>query len=153
MGCLIKGMVRVAAIGCGMLALQPIVGKVPVIGWFLTIWPVTWGLWVYLASMVIREARPYLHSSDNPRIPTMGLSALIGGVSGLVGALCGVILNSILASAAASMGPDGALAAAGYGLSASFGLLALITRPFWGVLVCGTAGLFMGGAASSKQLS
>lgn len=148
-----KAIGRVALIACGLLALQPLLGKVPLLGWFLTIWPVTWGLWIYLASMVIREARPYLQSSDSPRVPCMAWSALIGAVSGLVGALAGILINAVLASVAMAAGPEGSFAAAGYSLSASLGLISLVTRPFWGLLVCGAAGLLMGGGAPQRQLN
>lgn len=143
---------RVALLGCGLLALQPLLGKIPVLGWFLTMWPVTWGVWIYLASSLIREARPYLRSSENPRIPYMGWSALIGCASGLAGAIAGILLNTVLASVAAATGPAGSFAATGYAISASLGLFTLITKPFWGLLVCGTAGLLMGGTGPARDV-
>lgn len=140
---------RVAIVGCAVMALLPLIGKVPVIGWFATMWPVVWGFWVYLASQVARETRTL--SVDNPRIPAMAWSAAIGGLTGFVGAVSGVALNSLLAAAAAALGPQAAFAAAGHAFSAGVGLISLVTRPFWGILVCGVAGLAMGGGPAASR--
>src|SRR5690606_33821821 len=81
-------------VGCIALILIPLVSRfIPFVGLFA--WVLTLGVWIWLPSRFVQKARDDLATNPNPRIPAMGYGALIGAVTGFVGALFALILNMI----------------------------------------------------------
>ena len=137
-------MVPVFARGLGfavlLMAGQRVAAYLPVIGWFASSFPVTWGLWIWAAARLVGEGRQELEKTGDPKISAMGWAAAVGALSGFASVVIQVVLGFVMAFGASAtgslLGLSGALAVAG-------GSVAFFTRPVFGMLVAGVAGLVL----------
>jgi hypothetical protein len=144
-----QAVIKVTLIGVVAFAVLSCLEKIPVLGWFGGL--VSLGLWAYLASRLVEEARSSLEAEANPSIPAMSFAALVGGVSALAGAIVSFALDAILANAAANAGNG--VAALGNSINATGSLMGMLYWPFVGVLVCGLFGLIWGGRVQGSATS
>lgn len=155
------GSVFVSAIGFVVLlmAAQRIVAFVPVLGWLLTTFPITWALWAWGASRLVSRGKEHLAQAENPKMSALGWGIALGAVAGLASAAFQTIIGLIIAApAAAVVGTGGdpvSSAAAGAGLAGSLiavsGMMAFITRPIFGMLVTGLAALLFAGGIQKRH--
>ncbi len=141
--------VRVLGLAVAAMLVQRLVAYIPALGWLLTTFPVTWALWIWFASRLISTGKQHLAGTENPRVAAMGWSIALGALAGFSNALFQIILGAVIMNAATTSG-DAVSGLAG-SLNAAVGVIALFTRPIWGMLVTGAAGLFLGGNIKSSN--
>lgn len=117
---------------------------IPFLGFFG--WLVSIGVWVYLTNKLVTSGSTHLAQSDNPSLPAMGWAALVGFITGLVGAIASLVVQAtILANAS-----RGTVTGAGAAFGTLGAIAGLVYWPAMGALVCGIFGLIWGGRAKTK---
>ena len=134
-----------ALVGLGLAIASDVPGLGAIVtfpGLNLLIWI---GAWAYLADRFVNAARATLDLSENPALPALGYGALIGALSGVLGQIVQIVLQT------ASVGS--LVSAQGAWLSALGWVVALFLYPAFGAFWGGLFGMVWGGRVRHAPLA